>query len=59
MGSTLFHSPFFPRKGGMPLGTEMPAPVKATVYFAFRIRFAAISILVMSIHLKINNPAEE
>ena len=29
MGSYLFQIPFSPRKGGIPLSTEMPAPVKA------------------------------
>lgn len=59
IGLVLFHNPFLPRKGGIPLATEMPAPVKATVYFAFLISFTADSSLAVSIHLNINNPAED
>jgi hypothetical protein len=40
-GSYVLHRPPSPRKGGMPLSTLMPAPVKAVRYFAERMSAAA------------------
>ena len=43
MGSYLLQSPSAPLKGGIPLSTEIPAPVKATRYFDLETTSAALS----------------
>ena len=42
-GSTFSHKPPLPRKGGIPLSTEIPAPVKIIVRADFRKIDAALS----------------
>lgn len=44
-GSYFVHKPFFPRKGGMPLSTDMPEPVNATVCAEYFISSAACIIM--------------
>lgn len=44
-GSYFDHNPFFPRKGGMPLSTDMPEPVNATVCAEYFISSAACIIM--------------
>src|ERR1700720_4529419 len=54
----LVHSPPGPRNGGMPLSTDIPAPVNAIAYRAARIVFAASRIsssLALSLAFAIGN----
>src|SRR3989304_1555872 len=46
-GSYLLHRPWLPRKVGMPLSAEMPAPVKATVLLDWKIS-RAVSLIKLS-----------
>src|SRR4030042_247214 len=44
MGSYFSHSPEGPRKSGIPLSTDIPAPVQATHFLACRIAWAVFLI---------------
>ena len=52
LGSYWFQMPPSPRKGGMPLSAEVPAPVKPTMFFALE-RISAACLIFSSLFITV------